>query len=201
MILPNQLTTLRIILTPVFLVLFLSGDPILKQVSLGVYIVAAITDWYDGWLARKFNYITTWGKFMDPLADKILTSAAFFAFVAIGVLELWMVIIVIFRDLLITGLRLFAEWKKKSFATSKIAKVKTLVQMVFIFYLLIVFTLKENEWLSNQIPDIFEIMTNQTAIYITMLAITVFTFITGVIYLIQNRLLIGGLLKKNASSN
>ena len=196
MVLPNQLTTLRIILTPVFLVLFLSDDPVLKQVS-----IAAITDWYDGWLARKFNYITTWGKFMDPLADKILTSAAFFAFVAIGVLELWMVIVVVVRDLLITGLRLFAEWQKKSFTTSNLAKVKTLVQMVFIFYLLIVFTLKENEWLANQIPEIFDILTNQTAIFITMLVITIFTFTTGVVYLFHNRYLIGGLFRKNDSSN
>lgn len=196
MVLPNQLTTLRIILTPVFLYLFVSGDPILMQISLGVYIIAAITDWYDGWLARKFNYITTWGKFMDPLADKILTSAAFFAFVYIGVLELWMVIIVVFRDLLITGLRLFAEWQKKSFTTSKIAKIKTVVQMVFIFYLLIVFTLRENSFLAEQIPKVFEIMTNQTAIYITMLSITVFTFTTGVIYIFQNRILISKLFSK-----
>lgn len=196
MVLPNQLTTLRIILTPVFLYLFISGDPILMQISLGVYIIAAITDWYDGWLARKFNYITTWGKFMDPLADKILTSAAFFAFVYIGVLELWMVIIVVFRDLLITGLRLFAEWQKKSFTTSKIAKIKTVVQMVFIFYLLIVFTLRENSFLAEQIPEVFEIMTNQTAICITMLSITVFTFTTGVIYIFQNRILISKLFSK-----
>jgi len=140
MLLPNQLTTLRIILTPIFLFLFISGDPVLMQVSLIIYIIAAITDWYDGWLARKFDYITTWGKFMDPLADKVLTSTAFFAFVEIGVLELWMVIIVVFRDILITGLRLFAEWQKKSFATSMMAKIKTTIQMIFIFYLLIVFT-------------------------------------------------------------
>ncbi|MCB0752032.1 MAG: CDP-alcohol phosphatidyltransferase family protein, partial [Ignavibacteriae bacterium] len=109
MVLPNQLTTLRIILTPVFLFLFLSGDSLYMQISLAVYIIAAITDWYDGWLARKFDYITTWGKFMDPLADKILTSTAFFAFVFIDVLSLWMVIVVVFRDLFVTGLRLFAE--------------------------------------------------------------------------------------------
>ncbi len=201
MVLPNQLTTLRIVLTPVFLFLFLSENPVLKQISLVVYIIAAITDWYDGWLARKFNYITTWGKFMDPLADKILTTAAFFAFVAIGQLELWMVIIVVFRDVLITGLRLFAEWKKKSFTTSYLAKVKTLVQMVFIFYMLIVFTLKENEWLASKIPEVFTILTNQTAIYITMLVITIFTFITGVTYLFENRFLIGDLFRKNDSSN
>lgn len=196
MVLPNQLTTLRIILTPVFLFLFISEDPILKQVSLVVYTLAAITDWYDGWLARKFNYITTWGKFMDPLADKVLTSTAFFAFVYLGILELWMVLIVVFRDVIVTGLRLFAEWQNKSFTTSKVAKVKTVVQMVFIFYILIVFSLKENVFIAEIIPNVIEILTNSMAIYFLMLSITTFTFVTGIIYLIQNRLLIRKLFSK-----
>lgn len=196
MVLPNQLTTLRIILTPIFLYLFISGDSGLMQISLVVYIIAAITDWYDGWLARKFNYITTWGKFMDPLADKILTSTAFFAFVFIDVLDLWMVVIVVFRDLFVTGLRLFAEWQNKSFATSYTAKVKTVIQMVFIFYLLIVFTLKENSFLQQQLPSLFQILTDSTAIYFSMLAITLFTFSTGIIYIYQNRVLINTLFSR-----
>ncbi len=196
MVLPNQLTTLRIVLTPVFLVLFLSDDPILKQISLIVYIIAAVTDWYDGWLARKFNYITTWGKFMDPLADKILTSSAFFAFVAVGVLPLWMVIIVVFRDLFVTGLRLFAEWKKKTFTTSKLAKVKTFIQMSFIFYLLIVFALKENSYLKDNFNELISYLTNHNVIYFTMLVITAYTFITGIVYIYQNRILINRIILK-----
>ena len=105
MTLPNQLTILRIILTPVFLFFFLSPDPLSKQISLGIYIIAALTDWYDGWLARKFNYITTWGKFWDPLADKILTSAAFIGFAILGIVPLWMVIIIMLRDFIVTGFR------------------------------------------------------------------------------------------------
>ena len=77
MTLPNQLTILRIVLSPVFLFLFLSHDPLMKQISVCVFIIASLSDWYDGWLARKFNYISEWGKFMDPLADKILVSTAF----------------------------------------------------------------------------------------------------------------------------
>lgn len=199
MILPNQLTTLRIILTPIFLLLFISDDPYLIQVSLVVYLFAAFTDWYDGWLARKFNYITTWGKFMDPLADKILTSTAFFAFVAIGVLPLWMVIIVVFRDVIVTSLRLFAEWKKKSFTTSKTAKVKTVTQMIFIFYLLIVFTLKNNVFLSEKFKNVFPYLTDRNLIYFTMLFITLFTFITGIIYIYQNKVLIKNLILRSDS--
>lgn len=201
MILPNQLTTLRIILTPIFLFLFLSNNSDFKQISLLVFTIAAITDWYDGWLARKFNYITTWGKFMDPLADKILTSAAFFAFVIIGVLELWMVLIVVFRDIFVTGLRLFAEWKNKVFTTSSLAKFKTAFQMIFIFYLIIVFTLKENLFIKNNFSELIEIFTNSYFIFYLMLIITLFTLITGIIYINQNKMMIFQLFVKSDKKN
>src|SRR5512139_4091178 len=92
--LPNQLTLLRVALTPVFVVLLLSGSPIQLQISLVIYIIAALTDWYDGWAARKLGTITRWGKFLDPLADKILSSAAMLAFVGLGLIDAWMVWIV-----------------------------------------------------------------------------------------------------------
>ena len=132
MVLPNQLTILRIILTPVFLFFFLSDNPIFKIISLGIFIVAALTDWYDGWLARKFNYITNWGKFWDPLADKILTSGAFIGFVILKIIPLWMVVIIIARDFIITSLRSYADYKDISFHTSYYAKWKTFFQMIFL---------------------------------------------------------------------
>ena len=140
MILPNQLTVLRIILTPVFLFFFLSDNPVFKLISLGIFIIAALTDWYDGWLARKFNYITNWGKFWDPLADKILTSAAFMGFVILDIIPLWMVLIIIIRDMVITSLRAYADYKDFSFPTSYYAKWKTFIQMAFLYYLLIAYT-------------------------------------------------------------
>lgn len=140
MVLPNQLTVLRIILSPIFLFFFLSENPLFKQISIGIFIVAALTDWYDGWLARKFNYITNWGKFWDPLADKILTSIAFIGFVILGVLPLWMVIIILVRDFIITILRAYADYKGASFPTSVYAKWKTFIQMAFLYYLLVIYT-------------------------------------------------------------
>ncbi|NJD23747.1 MAG: CDP-diacylglycerol--glycerol-3-phosphate 3-phosphatidyltransferase [Melioribacter sp.] len=195
MVLPNQLTILRIILTPIFLVLFLTGEPLLIQFSYLVFIIAAITDWYDGWLARKFNYITEWGKFMDPLADKILTSTAFIAFVIIGVLPLWMVLLIIIRDLLITLLRVYADYRKISFTTSRTAQIKTFIQMIFLYYMLTIYTLKTFETLHLNYKSIFEILLNNNAIYFVMLFITLFTVITGVTYIISNRLLIRKLIK------
>lgn len=186
MILPNQLTVLRIILTPVFFILFISDDPLMKKISLAVYIIAAITDWYDGWLARKFNYITDWGKFLDPLADKILTSTAFFAFVILGVLDLWMVVIIVVRDLLMTGLRLLADFKKKSFKTSTAAKWKTFFQMVFINYLLLVFTLVADPDIYKHHPDFFDTLINADFIYYSMLVITLYTLLTGISYIQKN---------------
>jgi CDP-diacylglycerol--glycerol-3-phosphate 3-phosphatidyltransferase len=190
MILPNQLTLLRIILTPVFVWLFLSDSILLNQISFFVYVIAAITDWYDGWLARKFDYITKWGQFLDPLADKILTSSAFLVFAAIDVLELWMVIVIIVRDFLITGLRLYADMKEKTFTTSRLAKWKTFIQMGFIYYLLAVFTLQTVNAVYDGNEHIFNALTDKTFIYLTMLAITIFTLFTGISYLYKNRLFI-----------
>ncbi len=186
MVLPNQLTVLRIILTPVFLVLFLSGDTLLIQISLAVYIIAAITDWYDGWLARKFNYITDWGKFLDPLADKILTSSAFLAFVYLDILELWMVLIIVFRDLLVTGIRAYADYQRVAFTTSKSAKWKTFIQMVFIYYLLVIYTLMQTPYFYYGSEELFLKLFDSDLIYFSMLLITVITFYTGVEYIYMN---------------
>ena len=190
MVLPNQLTVLRIILTPVFLFLFLSEDPVLKQISLAVFIIAALTDWYDGWLARKFNYITAWGKFWDPLADKILTSGAFIGFVVINIVPLWMVLIIILRDFVITGLRVYADYKGHSFPTSYYAKWKTFIQMAFLYYLMIVFVGMNTVQIYKGNEKIFELLLNQRFVYFTMLFITAITFHSGVTYLYKNRHLI-----------
>ena len=195
MILPNQLTVLRIILTPIFFVLFISDNPVLKQISLVIFIIAALTDWYDGWLARKFNYITDWGKFMDPLADKILTSAAFIGFVIVGILPLWMVLMIIIRDLLITFLRIYAEYRKVLFTTTRTAQLKTFLQLFFLYYLLLIYTLNTIEKLHESYKSLFSILMDPIGIYISMLFITLFTVITGLIYIYSNRFIIKQLVR------
>ncbi|MGA7722621.1 MAG: CDP-diacylglycerol--glycerol-3-phosphate 3-phosphatidyltransferase [Ignavibacteriaceae bacterium] len=195
MILPNQLTVLRIILTPVFFVLFLSNYPVLRQISLIIFIIAALTDWYDGWLARKFNYITTWGKFWDPLADKILTSAAFLAFVFLKVIPFWMVLIIIIRDFSITGFRAYADYKGHSFPTSRYAQWKTFIQMVFLYYLLAVYVGQSFNVIYKGNERTFAILLNPEYIYYTMLAVTLITIHSGVSYIYRGRFLIQNLLK------
>ncbi len=190
MTLPNQLTILRIILTPIFLYLFLSKEPLLIQISLGVFFIAALTDWYDGWLARKFNYITDWGKFWDPLADKILTSTAFLGFVFVGLLELWMVILIIFRDLIVTLLRIYAESKGYNFVTSYYAKWKTVFQMVFLYYLLLLYGGLNTKEVYTGNENLFNHLSNKDLIYLIMLVITLITVHSGLTYLLKNKHLI-----------
>lgn len=187
MTLPNQLTILRIVLSPVFLFLFLSYDPLMKQISVGVFILASLSDWYDGWLARKFNYITEWGKFMDPLADKILVSTAFLGFVLVGLVEWWMVAIIVIRDFTITVLRIIADRKGNVFATSYYAKLKTLLQMIFLYYLLIIYVGSITPSLKKEFGDVFQILLNQDLIYFIMLIITLITLHTGYIYIRKNK--------------
>jgi len=186
MLLPNQLTVLRIILTPVFLFFFLSENETYKLISLGIFLIAALTDWYDGWLARKFNYFTAWGKFWDPLADKILTAAAFGGLVYLDVLEAWMIIIVLFRDFLVTLLRGFADYRGKSFPTSLYAKWKTFIQMIFLYYLLLFYVLSTNTYLYENYKIIFDILLNVYFIYYLMLGITLITVHSGVSYIYDN---------------
>ena len=195
MILPNQLTVLRIILTPVFFVLFISNHPILRQISLIIFIIAALTDWYDGWLARKFNYITSWGKFWDPLADKILTSAAFFAFVLINVIPYWMVLIIIFRDFAITTLRAYADYKGHSFPTSRYAQWKTFIQMTFLYYLLAVYVGQSFKSIYSGNERIFSLLMNPDFVYYAMLTVTLITIHSGITYIYRGRHLIQTLIK------
>ncbi|HEY6906016.1 MAG TPA: CDP-diacylglycerol--glycerol-3-phosphate 3-phosphatidyltransferase [Ignavibacteriaceae bacterium] len=198
MVLPNQLTILRIVLTPVFLFFFLLENPVFKLISLGIYIIAALTDWYDGWLARKFNYITNWGKFWDPLADKILTSAAFIGFVILDIIPLWMVIIIILRDIIITSLRAYADYKEFSFPTSYYAKWKTFIQMGFLYYLLIAYVGMNTIEIYIGSTNIFNVLMDKEFIYICMLIITAITFHSGVTYIFNNRKLIRELFSRAA---
>jgi CDP-diacylglycerol--glycerol-3-phosphate 3-phosphatidyltransferase len=187
MVLPNQLTVLRIILTPIFFILFISEDITLKHIALGIFLIAAITDWYDGWLARKFNYITNWGKVWDPLADKILTLTAFSALVILGLVELWMVIIIFLRDFIVTSIRLVSDYRNIPFPTSNYAKWKTFLQMIFLYYVLFVYVGSLTNHISDGNEKLFQLLLNQQMIYFVMLFITILTFHSGLTYLIKNR--------------
>lgn len=187
MSIPNSLTVFRIILTPVFVVFLFADSPFLKQLSLAVYIVAALTDWYDGWVARKYGYISRWGKFLDPLADKILSAAALFSFVYLKLAEAWMVWIIVMRDFLITGLRSYAEWRDHPIVTSKTAQAKTFGEFVVIYYVLILYVASNTPTLAIRFGTLIATLTNPQVLFGMMLLVTLSTVGTGIMYLFDNR--------------
>lgn len=130
---PNRLTILRVIMIPVLIVFMLwKSCPYADFIAAGIFILACITDFFDGYIARRYNLVTTFGKFMDPLADKILVCSAMICFVADAdcPMPVWVVIVIIAREFIISGFRLVAAEKGIVIAASYWAKVKTTVQMI-----------------------------------------------------------------------
>jgi len=129
--LPNKLTVIRIALVPVCLILLALGCPIAAG---AVFAIASITDFVDGHLARKNNMVTNFGKFADPIADKILTATMMILMASKGLLPVWLPIIVVIRELMVDGLRLIAVEKGTVVAAGMSGKVKTALQMITIIY-------------------------------------------------------------------
>jgi CDP-diacylglycerol--glycerol-3-phosphate 3-phosphatidyltransferase len=192
---PNKLTISRIILSPVFMVFFLVDNVYCRVLSLIIFTVAALTDVWDGHLARKYGIVTGFGKFMDPLADKILTSTAFVSFVALGYVQAWMILMILIREFLITGLRSLAAYRGMVISPTMSAKFKTVLQMVSIVAILLYINLKTIFRASGYTGDFFE---NKliTGILDWMILVTmVITVLTGIDYLVKNGSIIKAVLK------
>ena len=184
MTIPNILTVFRILLTP-FFIFFLFNDSESSGVySLIIFTVASFTDAYDGYYARKYNAVSESGKFLDPLADKILASSAFISFAVLGLIDIWMVAIIILRDLFVTLLRMRMKKGGESLVTSNIAKSKTAAQLITIIFTLIYLSINNSTLpilvnLSGQI-DQFNLVYNLTFI------VSLFTVFTGYMYVKDN---------------
>jgi len=185
--LPNQLTLLRVVLAPIFVLLLLSESSLNKQLSLIVFIIAALTDWYDGWIARKLGYTSRWGKFLDPLADKVLSSVALLAYLSLGLVDAWMVWIVIVRDFLITGLRSYAEYRGQPIVTTKGAQAKTFGQFVVIYYILILYVGRSVPIAYDMFGETIDALMDPRVLFGMMLLMTLSTLGTGIAYLFDNR--------------
>ncbi len=195
--LPNTLSLLRILLAPVFLYLFLSDSETLVPVSFFVFIVAALTDWYDGWYARKYGFKTRWGQFLDPLADKILTSTAFIGFYLLkqkdpgflGSSEpipfVILIAVILFRDIVLTITRSVQELRGREFKTSMISKTKTFVQMAFIFLIIGLISaaaITKGSSVSVSLINYLHLDFN----YYVLLLITILTAISGITYIFES---------------
>lgn len=195
---PNTLSLLRILLAPVFLYLFLSESGNIVFFSFIVYTIAALTDWYDGWYARKYGYKTSWGQFIDPLADKILTSFAFTGFYllkqknplflgSVEFIPIWLLVsIIILRDIILTIARSVQELKGREFKTSVISKTKTFIQMTFIF--LIIALLSVGTLLKDSNTGYYMLKFLQSDInYYILLIITLLTAASGFAYAFEKK--------------
>ena len=133
----NKLTMLRVVMIPAFLIVLYLGFPGSSYVALVIFILASITDFVDGYIARHYNQPTDFGKFMDPLADKCLVTAAMLWFVEIGQMPAWALLIVIVREFAVSGLRMIAADKGRVIAAGWSGKVKTASTMVCIVLMLL----------------------------------------------------------------
>lgn len=184
--LPNQLTILRIILAFVFMFFIFSQGLVFKILALLVFTAAALTDLFDGRIAKARNLITDFGKIMDPIADKILVLAAFLSFIQLQLIPAWTVMVIIFREVMITSLRIFALSKGKVIAASRSGKHKTVSQMTAIFIILISMIVKEAMLNMSAWQASFDNTTRALA-YIAMLVTAVLTLISGISYVWDNR--------------
>ena len=171
--LPNKLTLLRICLIPVFVIVMLSQMNNFFLISCIIFILASITDFLDGRIARKHNLVTDFGKFMDPLADKLLVLSALICMIEYNLVAGWMVIIIVARELTVSILRAIAADNGKVIAASGGGKIKTTSQMIAIILLLIG---------ANY--------SNETIVFIGTIAMyiaTIFTLFSGIDYLYKNK--------------
>ena len=136
MTLPNILTCVRVLLIPVFMVLAYQNNLPCDIAALIVYVVACLTDYVDGYLARKNNQVTNFGKFMDPVADKLLVMAALLIFVEDGTIAAWMVAIILGREFIVSALRMVAASEGLVIAANYWGKAKTMITMITLIFLL-----------------------------------------------------------------
>ncbi len=165
--LPNKLTVARIVAVPIFCVLYVLG---LRWPAFIIFIAASITDFFDGRIARKRGLVTNFGKIMDPLADKILVYSAFTLMVANDTVPAWMLIVILFREFIVAGMRTVAASEGIVIAAGKTGKIKTALQMVAVPMLIL------------DIPGLWH-----TIAVITLWASTVMTVVSGAEYIYQNR--------------
>ena len=168
----NKLTLLRVIMIPVFLLALYLDFPFNQIVALIIFILASITDFIDGYIARHFNQITDFGKFMDPLADKLLVTSAMLWFVEVGQMAAWVLLIVIAREFAVSGLRMVAAPKGVVIAAAWSGKIKTASTMVCICLMLL------------PIPEVLNT--------ICVAVILVTTIWSGVEYFIKNKAVFSG---------
>jgi CDP-diacylglycerol--glycerol-3-phosphate 3-phosphatidyltransferase len=187
--LANRLTISRIVLTFVFMFFLFCQGLWPKVLSLVVFILAALSDLFDGMVAQRRNMVTDFGRLMDPIADKILVLAAFAAFVQLQLIDAWMFVIIIAREIMITSLRLFALNKGKVLSAARAGKHKTVLQMAVILTILVFIVLKEIALKYSTWNPAWEKIFRHGIFFFMLLTVGI-TLYSGLSYLWQNRKII-----------
>lgn len=185
---PNILSAVRIVLAPIFLYLYLQDQLILQLISIVIFTIAAITDYFDGHIARKHEIESQIGIFLDPLADKVLTFSAFIVlpFIDESQFPWWAVIAIIARDVFVTLLRIYSKKKNITMKTRMTAKTKTTVQMVFLYIGLLVGAFAQKGFILSTYADW---ILQSGIMFILMLFVTGLTLYSGLEYVYVNRTL------------
>lgn len=185
MSLPNRLTISRIFLTLIFVWFLFQPGVAAKIAAVVIFLLASWTDFYDGYYAKKHNLITNFGKIMDPIADKLLILAAFFAFMVMHIVALWMFVVIFIREVVVTVIRLYALSQGKVLPAERAGKAKTVLQftaiLLILFFLILAETAFQGHW-----PRLFVVQLFQ-GIYVLMFLVVAVTLFSGISFLWNNR--------------
>lgn len=184
--LPNILSTIRIILAPVFLILYVQDEVVWRALSVGVFAVAVVTDFFDGYIARLYKAQTSYGIFLDPLADKFLTFAGFICLPFIDATQFpwWAVAVIVLRDVIVTAMRIVADRRNITMKTRLTAKIKTMSQMIFLYLVLLVGVFVTTDvWLSSYCIQLLQ----SGILGWLMMVIVALTLYSGIEYIYVNK--------------
>lgn len=180
--LPNVLTISRVFLAAGFIMCILKGTLIYLILATVLFILASITDYYDGYFAKKHNVVSNFGKIMDPIADKILMLTAFYIFVSMEIIPAWMFYVIFVREILVTGLRFWAIKKGTYLAAEKAGKYKTGLQITSVIVILLFLIFKQTPWITSGMEALGRIV-----VYILMFLAVLLTVFSGISYVLNNR--------------
>jgi len=182
---PTKLTVLRIILTFVIVTLVFIPGLAARVAALVCFVLAGLTDWLDGWVARRWNQTSPLGALLDPIADKLLVLGVFLAFVQLDIVPAWMVLVILVRELVVTGVRLFAASRQVVIAAAKEGKHKLVSQVVAILVILLVLVVREAAGPSGLSPAVEALLAQ--LILALMWLVVVLTVISGSTFFLKNR--------------
>lgn len=171
--LANKITLIRVLMIPLFMIILFFDSKVNNYLATLIFVIASATDGLDGYIARSRNQVTTFGKFVDPLADKLLVSTALISLIQLGKVPAWIVVIVIAREFTITGFRIIAASEGITIAASPLGKIKTITQLIAITVLLI------DDFPFSLVNFPFDII----MLYISL----IFTVLSGIDYIYKNR--------------